>query len=215
MQTGNTLFLALGASSLPAGAPGLWLRALCSIVAVVVGVFAFSQTRRVNPHRKATLGGSFFAQAVFIWVAAALAQGHVVPSFGNLELAEEHTSAETVDLKVVGPLVLLAFQFGGQIMTSRLLGFNEVPTNVLTSVYCDLMSDPKLLAPLSQNVKRNRRFASVVLLLLGGIVGGWLSRSKAGMSAALWLAGAVKFGIAVAWVSWKGKSEKSDQAEKV
>lgn len=77
-----------------------------------------------------------------------------------------------------------------------------MPTNVLTSVYCDLMSDPLLLAPWRDNPKRNRRASVVVLMLLiGGIFGEWLSRTDAGMSVALWVAGAVKFGIAVAWVS--------------
>lgn len=86
-------------------------------------------------------------------------------------------------------------------MTSRQLGLNEVPTTVLTSLYCDLVSDPHLLA--KENVKRNRRIASVVTLLLGGIIGGWCSRKEVGMSAALWLAGGVKVAIAVGFACWK------------
>ena len=89
-------------------------------------------------------------------------------------------------------------------MTSRLLGFNEVPTTVLTSVYCDLASDPKILA--RDNVKRNRRAAAVLAILIGGISGGWISRSKAGMSVSLWIAAAIKFGIAVSWSLWKPKT---------
>ena len=90
-------------------------------------------------------------------------------------------------------------------MTSRLLGLNEVPTTVLTSLYCDLVSDPHLLA--KSNVKRNRRVASAVTLLLGGIIGGWCSRKPVGMSAALFLAGAVKVSIAVGFGLWKEKTE--------
>lgn len=91
-------------------------------------------------------------------------------------------------------------------MTSRLLGFNEVPTTVLTSVYCDLASDPKLLAPLGKNVKRNRRLAAVLTFLIGGIAGGWLVKSSAGMPGALWLGGAIKIAIALGWMSWKAKA---------
>lgn len=101
------------------------------------------------------------------------------------------------------PLAFLAFQSGGQIVTSRLLGFNEVPTTVLTSVYCDLASDPKILA--LDNVKRNRRAGAVLAILIGGISGGWISRSKAGMSVSLWIAAAIKFAIAVGWSLWKRK----------
>lgn len=110
----------------------------------------------------------------------------------------------------MAPLALMAFQFGGQIVTSRILGFNEVPTNVLTSLYCDLLSDPLLLAPFGGNVKRDRRVSAVLLMLAGAILGGWLQRSKAGMPAALWIAGAVKMAIAVAWLTWKGKTPPKD-----
>lgn len=98
------------------------------------------------------------------------------------------------------PLGFLAFQSGGQIVTSRLLGFNEVPTTVLTSVYCDLASDPKILK--RDNVKRNRRIGAVICILVGGIAGGWISRSSAGLSAALWLAAAIKMVIALSWSIW-------------
>lgn len=89
-------------------------------------------------------------------------------------------------------------------MTSRLLGFNEVPTTVLTSGYCDLASDPKLLK--ADNVKRNRRAAAVVSILVGGIVGGWISRSAAGISTNFWIAAAIKMGISLSWALWKQQS---------
>ncbi|KAK8000709.1 hypothetical protein PG990_013309 [Apiospora arundinis] len=213
MQTGNTIFLALGASALPRNVPLMWLKALCSILAFLLGVLFFSQTRAVRPRAKRTLAASFLAQALLVWTAAALAQGGAAPAFGSLQLAEAMQRDGVLDFKVLAPIMLLAFQFGGQIVTTRLLGFNEVPTNVLTSVYCDLMSDPLLLAPWRANPKRNRRASAVVLMLIGGICGGWLGRSRAGMGVALWVAGAVKFGIAGAWVVWKGKKPDGEGAE--
>lgn len=110
----------------------------------------------------------------------------------------------TFDAYELLPLGFLAFQSGGQIVTSRLLGFNEVPTTVLTSVYCDLMSDPLLLK--ADNVKRNRRAAAVLSILIGGIVGGWISRSNAGLSTNLWIAAGIKMAISVSWAVWPAKS---------
>jgi len=110
----------------------------------------------------------------------------------------------TFDAYELLPLGFLAFQSGGQIVTSRLLGFNEVPTTVLTSVYCDLMSDPLLLK--ADNVKRNRRAAAVLSILVGGIVGGWISRSNAGLSTNLWIAAGIKMVISVSWALWPAKS---------
>lgn len=135
-------------------------------------------------------------QALLIFIAAILVQTNVVPSPIDGAVAE-------VNFYELIPLALLAFQSGGQIVTSRILGFNEVPTTVLTSVYCDLMMDTKLLK--AGNVKRDRRASAVVAFLVGGIAGGWLSRSSGGMESALWFAGAIKLCIAIAWLCWKGR----------
>lgn len=109
-----------------------------------------------------------------------------------------------INYKELLPLGFLAFQSGGQIVSSRLLGFNEVPTTVLTSVYCDLASDPKLFK--RDNVKRNRRVAAVISLLVGGIIGGWISRSPAGIATNFWIAAAIKMSIALGWSVWKPAS---------
>lgn len=147
-------------------------------------------------------------------MSAALAQSGVVPGFAlsalGTEASEVLVKRFETNAMSMAPLALMAFQFGGQIVTSRVLGFNEVPTNVLTSLYCDLLSDPLLLAPFGGNVKRDRRVTAVILMLVGAILGGWLQRSRAGMPAALWIAGAVKLGIAVAWTTWKGKEAPKD-----
>ncbi|KAF9875208.1 duf1275 domain protein [Colletotrichum karsti] len=216
MQTGNTIFMALGASRLPAGEPLLWLKSLSSIAAFWLGCFFFSKSRHIHPKRRSTLALSFALQASLVFVAAAFAQTRVVADFGmsSVEAGGDHEFKTSEDPLVMVPLALLAFQFGGQIVTSRILGFNEVPTNVLTSVYCDLLSDPKLFAPLKENPKRNRRFLAVVLLVLGGIIGGWLQRSRAGMPGALWISGAVKFFIALAWMAWDRKQPEESKLEK-
>lgn len=203
MQTGNTIFLALGASSQPADEPDLWLRSIVSIASFALGCFCFSNTRRVGPKRKLTLAGSFFLQALCIIIAAALTEGGAVREFDSVDAARE-SSGQIVLL----PIAILAFQFGGQISSSRMLGFGEVPTCVLTSVYCDLMSDPKLFAPLRENAKRNRRFGAVLFLLVGGIVGGWIQRAEKGMIIVLWVAAAIKIVIAAAWVLWKADEKK-------
>lgn len=208
--TGNTIFLALGTAHLPYGQSTLWLKALVSIAAFWVGCFCFGHARQIGNKRKSTLALSFCVQSLLILVSAALAQSRAIPAFALANLGSEASEATRVSLETseltLAPLALMAFQFGGQIVTSRVLGFNEVPTNVLTSLYCDLLSDPLLWAPLGGNVKRNRRVTAIILMIVGAILGAWLQRSRAGMPAALWIAGAVKMVIAVAWLNWKGKA---------
>ncbi|KAK1622081.1 hypothetical protein BDP81DRAFT_466313 [Colletotrichum phormii] len=217
MQTGNTIFMALGASKLPAGEPLLWLKSLSSIAAFWLGCFFFSKSRHIHPKRRSTLALSFLLQSALVFLAAAFAQTRLIADFGKVSVQgsdSNHVFKTSENPLVMVPLALLAFQFGGQIVTSRILGYNEVPTNVLTSVYCDLLSDPKLFAPLKENPKRNRRFLAVVLLVLGGIIGGWLQRSRAGMPGALWISGGVKFIIAVAWMGWASNEPVESKLEK-
>ncbi|PMD33414.1 hypothetical protein L207DRAFT_469859 [Hyaloscypha variabilis F] len=199
MQTGNTIFLALGASGQPTSHRDGWLKSLVSITCFLCGCFTFASTRLINPKSRGTLAISFLLQSICIIIAAALVQSHVIPEPKGLVTENSYD----VNLLELLPLGFLAFQSGGQIVTSRLLGFNEVPTTVLTSVYCDLASDPKILT--RDNVKRNRRAGAVLAILIGGIAGGWISRSKAGMSVSLWIAAAIKFTIAVSWSLWQPK----------
>lgn len=211
MQTGNTVFMALGAAYLPYNDRFLWLRALVSIVTFWFGCFMFALLRYVRSRSKLTLAFSFLLQAVFIFISAALAQSKRVPAFGTTSLGtsddatlQQHRKKDEILLL---PLAFLAFQFGGQVVASRVLKFNEVPTTVLTSLYCDFFSDPKLFAPLKANPKRNRRLAAIIFHVLGIIISGWLQRSRGGLASPLWLAAGLKALMGVAWLCWKPEEE--------
>lgn len=69
----------------------------------------------------------------------------------------------------------------------------------MSSRYCDIASDPKLFV--KDNVKRNRRIASVVLILGGAIAGGWIMKASA-MSTVLWLAAGIKAVVTISWLFW-------------
>lgn len=198
-KTGNTIFLGLGASNLPSGKPWGWLKSLVSIVTFFIGALLFSlYGRNIGPKKRVTLFTSFLFQATLIIIAVALIEGDLIP----------HTQAEAASLTggklflELIPIALLAFQSAGSMTAARGLGFNEIPTVVLTSVYFDVASDPKIVQDVRGNVKRNRRVGSVVSLLVGAIVGGWLSRSRGGMESALWLSAGLKVVISFGWLVW-------------
>ena len=92
----------------------------------------------------------------------------------------------------------LAAQSGAQVVTAKSLGFNELPTTVLTSVYNDLASDTRLLA--WKNPKRDRRVGAAVMLLLGGITAGWLLRATNDFTAVLWMGAAMKLLLGFSWL---------------
>ncbi|QIW95297.1 hypothetical protein AMS68_000815 [Peltaster fructicola] len=196
MQTGNTVILGLSTAGLPSN-PFAWLTTLVSIASFLLGARAtFEASRLITPDgvysNRLWASSLLFIQGLFIVISAALAspEGLIPQNPGD---TNRYTLPETDILHnvyIVALIPALAVQSGMQIATSRLLGFNELPVNVLTSTYCDLMGDFKLFA--LNNVKRNRRFSAVVLLLVGAISSGWIMRSMGGLKGVLWLAAGLK-----------------------
>ena len=140
-------------------------------------------------------------QAICILIAAVLVRTNVVPTISYAKQGDN----QPVNFKELLPLAFLAFQSGGQMIASRTIGINEIPTTVLTSVYCDLANDRRLWK--WSNVKRDRRVGAIFCILLGGICGGWLSRTGEGLAAALWCAAGVKAVVGLAWLGWRGRAE--------
>lgn len=110
----------------------------------------------------------------------------------------------------LAPIALLSFQAAGQIVASRILGVNEVPTVVITSLLADLFSDPNLTARpvLKANPKRNNRIAGFILTLIASIAGGWILKGTGQVQPVLWLVFGIKFMISLVWLVWKENNAK-------
>ncbi|GAB1197550.1 hypothetical protein APSETT444_006847 [Aspergillus pseudonomiae] len=167
------------------------------------GSFIFARLNRLfGPKKRGTLILSFGLQVVMLILTACLVQSGVIAGLPlhNLATTEPDWTQEV-------PIVLLSIQSAGQIVASRALGYNEIPTVVITSLLCDLMSDPKLF--LLRNEKRDRRIIAFVLTLVGAIAGGWITKGTGDIYAALWIAAGIKLGIASAWLFWKEELDLS------
>ena len=197
MQTGNTVFLGLGGStSHSTSKPYGWAKSLVSIVCFSLGCAFFSHAMyRLGNTMRRGLVFSFALQSVIMFVAAAVVQGGVVN--GSLNLI-----TDDVDWWTVLPIALLSFQSSGQIVGSRALQLSEIPTVVLTSMIHDITTDRGLFAPVKSNVKRNRRVSAFFTLLAGAVAGGFIAEGTKRMQVPLWIAGAIKTGITIAWMLW-------------
>ena len=195
---GNTVYVGLGMSGQPLSQPYRWVKSGTAILSFCLGTYFFSRVCRfLGPLRRSTLAGSFIFQAVLCFISGILVVSGVVHKDAGNQLPYNYI--------VLLPLGLLSFQSAGQIVMSRMLLYNELPTIVLTSTYCDLMFDPALFtAPITQNPKRNRRFISAVALVLGAGLGGVLTR-EGDISDPLWIAGGIKIVLAAVWVFWKSE----------
>ncbi|PYH93452.1 DUF1275 domain protein [Aspergillus ellipticus CBS 707.79] len=196
MQTGNTVFIALGASSQPRYPAYLWAKSLIALCTFISSNIIFTQVSRLlTPRRRSTMMLSFAVQATCLLVAAILVETEIVSP------RPEDPRAPIQWMQIL-PISLLAFQAGGQICASRILAYDEIPTVVLTTLLCDLIVDPDVLA--KKNPKRNRRVGAFLALFLGAMTAGGLSK-VATMASSLWFAFALKFAITLGWAFWRAE----------
>lgn len=67
--------------------------------------------------------------------------------------------------------------------------------------------DPKLFTtPVARggNLKRNRRFVSIIALVVGAAISGFLTEDG-DISHPLWITGILKILVAAVWMFWPGK----------
>lgn len=192
------MYVGLGVSGQPLSQPYRWAKSGTAILSFCFGAYVFSRACRwAGQLKRGTFCCSFLVQCILCIAAGLLVVTDVVPNGAGNLLPR--------NCIVLVPLALLSFQSAGQITMSRVLAYNELPTVVLTSTYCDLFIDPYLLtAPVTQNAKRNRRAISVLALLGGAVVGGLLTR-EGNIANALWVAAAVKAVFAIVWAFWPQK----------
>lgn len=195
------MFIALGASGQPAYPAYLWAKSLIALTVFLLGnLFFIHISRALTPLRRSTLILSFGLQTSCLIVAAAVVQAGIVSP------KPEDPRAPIQWMQIL-PITLLAFQAAGQIVSSRLLAFDEIPTVVLTTLLCDLLVDTKLYTrPWSANPKRNRRIAAFLALFIGAMTSGGLSKTTS-MASSLWLAVGLKGAITLSWFVWKDTSD--------
>jgi hypothetical protein len=152
--------------------------------------------RYLGALRRSTMVYSWLIQAMLVYICAVLENTGVVPNNAGDVLPDNFI--------VLLPLSLLSIQSAGQMAMSRILGYSEVTSVVLTSSYFDFAFDDKVFAGPTRNVKRNRRVGSMIMVLLGAIGGGFLTQDE-DISKVLWLAGSLKVAVAVVWMFWKSK----------
>ena len=98
-----------------------------------------------------------------------------------------------------------------------MLGAIELPTIVLSTLYHDFTADLFGTVEtwrksgsvknffLVRNMRQEKRLACILALFAGGVVGGEMYKSAAGMAGALWMAAGIKGTIAVAFMVWRGE----------
>jgi uncharacterized membrane protein YoaK (UPF0700 family) len=201
MQTGNTVFLALGLAG-PATS-SRWIKSGISLLSFCIGSFFFSRLHQaVSPRRRWVLLVGIIIQVLCIAAAA------LIVTF--TPQTDEPGNGHDLHWHILLPLSLVAFQSSGQAVVSRTLKHRTLTSVALTSLYCDLFSDEELVASIADNVERNRRVAAISMLFVGALCGGAWSKLEIGMTGALWTAVVMKSAYIVAWWVWKAEDKEGE-----
>ncbi|KAK3677165.1 hypothetical protein LTR78_002703 [Recurvomyces mirabilis] len=198
MQTGNTIYFGLGLAA--PWKSNRWIRAGISVGCFCIGSFFFARFHRYLGQRKRWVMVLSFTIQIILMIIAAL----------MVTLGPVTGTSDPVTIWISLPIALIAFQSAGQAVSSRVLGYNGLTSVVLTSIYCDLFMDPKLLtASPRENIERNRRAAAAVCVAVGAFFGGLWGNSEYGLPGALWTAIVLKGIVIVLWFFWKADKEST------
>lgn len=159
--------------------------------------------RLLKPRRRSTMIISFGIQTLALLATAILIQLNVI-------LPKPEDPRAPIEWMQILPISLLSFQAGGQICASRILGLDEIPTVVVTTLLCDLLVDPKLTAKC--NPKRNRRIGAFLALFFGAMTAGGLSKTT-GMASSIWFAMGLKLSITLGWFVWRREGRRKSDVE--
>ncbi len=168
-MTGNVVLLGFAA----AGTEGLSVtRSLAALLAFIAGAAIGGRTsRRMSglPWYRGT-GFAFGAEAVFLFVAAAVVIG-------------ERSPLPESSWRLYAIIVLTAIAMGVRNATVRKLAVPDLTTTVLTLTVTGIAADSRLAGGNSSGL--GRRSAAVALMLVGAALGAWLVGHSLALALAL------------------------------
>lgn len=211
-QTGNFVQLALALSRLfEVGTGGAVDRtfhiadqqALTSLISFNAGAFIGRLGDRIGPHKRIWLVLGTFIQTLFT-MAAALA----IWKSGQSSVASDRGDPSwTKALTFVG-IAFMSASLGTQGIIGKRLNTQFTTTIVLTTVWVELMADPKLFFR-KKVITRDHKLIAAGALFLGGFV----SRSildKIGADSALGVGAGIRLLITLSWLFVPGKKAAQD-----
>jgi uncharacterized membrane protein YoaK (UPF0700 family) len=153
-QTGNMLFIAIGAANLEGSSYSLSHVGM-SLGAFLAGGLVMGQI------------GNFFGVRKRLWLISSSAlQTALVYAAAAIEYSlPTHRNGPAV----LAGIFLLAFSSGAQVALGRSLKITDITTAMATAAFIDIAADPSLLK--LQNRQRNRRVIFLLMLTAGCLVG--------------------------------------------
>ncbi|EPQ50389.1 hypothetical protein GLOTRDRAFT_141505 [Gloeophyllum trabeum ATCC 11539] len=199
-QTGNSVQLALALARLfSPGNTDYSFRppdraALVSLLTFVFGAFLGRIGDRMGPKTRLWLFLGTMIQALFTMAAAVCVWQSGDPSVAD----ERGDPAWTAPLTYVA-LGFMSASLGLQGIMGKRVNGQFATTIVLTTIWCELMADPKLFSFKSWVVSRDHKIVAILCLFFGGFCGRAIIDSI-GSAGALGVGTGIRVVIAVGWL---------------
>ncbi|GJE86774.1 DUF1275 domain-containing protein [Phanerochaete sordida] len=209
-QTGNTVQLALALARLFQGPPGQRdtsfhladKQALTSVLTFVFGAFLGRIGDRMGAKTRAWLFLGTFIQTLFTMSAAVTVWKSGQPSTADARSDPAWSNALTY--VTIG---FMSASMGLQGIMGKRVNTQFATTIVLTTVWCELMADPKLFQ-LRRVVSRDHKVIGIVALFIGGFAGRAIL-DKIGSAGALGVGTGIRLLISVWWLFVPGKQTQT------
>ncbi|TCD62663.1 hypothetical protein EIP91_006585 [Steccherinum ochraceum] len=209
-QTGNSVQLALALARLFAGPPGhrdtsfhlADQQALTSVLTFVGGAAIGRVGDKMGAKTRAWLCLGTFIQALFTMAAALAVWKSHQGSVAELRGDPAWTNAST--FVAIG---FMSASLGLQGIMGKRVNTQFATTIVLTTVWCELMADPKLFQLRLGVISRDHKIIAIVSLFLGGFVGRALI-DAIGSAGTLGIGTGMRLLIAFWWLFVPAKSSK-------
>ncbi|KAJ7089224.1 hypothetical protein B0H15DRAFT_885329 [Mycena belliarum] len=174
-------------------------QALTSLLSFMAGSFVGRLGDRIGPHKRTWLVGSTFLQ-VLLTMAAAL----TLWKSGQGSIAAERGDPSWTNTLTFAGLAFMSASLGVQGIVGKRLNTQFGTTIVLTTIWVELFTDPRLFN-LRQKVKtRDHRLVAAVALFTGAFVGRAIL-AQIGAAGALGVGAGIRVLITLGWIVIPGK----------
>lgn len=207
-QTGNSVQLALALARLFQGPPETRdstfhladQQALTSLLTFNGGAFIGRLGDKIGPKTRAWLFIGTFIQALFTMAAAIAVWNSNQPSIADARDTPAWSNALT--FVTIG---FMSASVGLQGIMGKRVNTQFATTVVLTTVWCELMADPKLFQFRRSVISRDHKFIAIFALFLGGFVSRAILQSI-GSAGTLGVGTGLRVIIALWWLFVPGKN---------
>lgn len=206
-QTGNTVQLAIALARLFQGSPGdrdtsfhlADKQALTSVLTFIFGAFLGRIGDRMGAKTRGWLALGTFLQALFTMAAALAIWKSGEGSTTNAR--DDPAWHNALSYVCIG---FMSASMGLQGIMGKRVNTQFATTIVLTTVWCELMADPKLFKLTRRVVSRDHKIVGIVCLFIGGFASRAILQ-KIGAAGTLGVGTGIRLLVAVWWLFVPGK----------